>query len=75
MRGTNPPDSHRSDVMSIISVELTLILFLAWKKYADTFANVYSKRGINYSVSSVTPGIVLEKFLKEFGKAYEPNLE
>src|SRR5712692_7853311 len=34
-------------VMSILSVEFMLILFLAWKKYAGLFASVYSQRRIN----------------------------
>src|SRR5260221_7922844 len=41
-------------VRSRINVEFTLILFLAWKKYASAFADVYSKRGISCSILCLT---------------------
>ena len=45
--GLNNVQNHRlSNMPSLVIVELTRILFLAWKKYADPFEIIYANCGI-----------------------------
>ncbi len=45
---------NNDSVLSNVSVELALILFLSWKKYEGIFSNVYTGYGINWTFKPST---------------------